>query len=59
MSQQTYLKVPFVWEEPKPLIEVPRRLTFEPVMVSSWFSSYGSSWSYVKAFLQVPQFGMP
>jgi ribosomal protein S18 acetylase RimI-like enzyme len=31
MDQQTYLKVPFVWEEPKPLIEVPRRLTFEPV----------------------------
>lgn len=31
MSQQTYLKVPFVWEEPKPLIEVPGRLTFEPV----------------------------
>lgn len=31
MGQQTYLKVPFVWEEPKPLIEVPRRLTFEPV----------------------------
>ncbi len=31
MSQQTYLKVPFVWEEPKPLIEVPQRLTFKPV----------------------------
>ncbi|WGV27497.1 GNAT family N-acetyltransferase [Halotia branconii] len=31
MSQQTYLKVPFVWEEPKPLTEVPRRLSFEPV----------------------------
>jgi ribosomal protein S18 acetylase RimI-like enzyme len=31
MSQETYLKVPFVWEEPKPLIEVPSRLTFEPV----------------------------
>lgn len=31
MSQQTYLKVPFVWEEPKPLIEVSPRLTFEPV----------------------------
>ena len=31
MSQQTHLKVPFVWEEPKPLIEVPQRLTFEPV----------------------------
>ncbi|MBH8553214.1 GNAT family N-acetyltransferase [Nostocaceae cyanobacterium CENA357] len=31
MSQQTYLKVPFVWEEPKPLIEVPQRLTFKSV----------------------------
>jgi ribosomal protein S18 acetylase RimI-like enzyme len=31
MNQQTYLKMPFVWEEPKPLIEVPPRLTFEPV----------------------------
>lgn len=31
MSQQTFLKVPFVWEEPKPLIEVPSRLTFESV----------------------------
>lgn len=31
MGQQTYLKVPFVWEEPKPLIEVPQRLTFKPV----------------------------
>ncbi len=31
MNQPTYLKVPFVWEEPKPLIEVPQRLTFEPV----------------------------
>ena len=31
MSQQTFRKVPFVWEEPKPLIEVPSRLTFEPV----------------------------
>jgi ribosomal protein S18 acetylase RimI-like enzyme len=31
MSQQTFLKVPFVWEEPKPLIEVSPRLTFEPV----------------------------
>ncbi|MBD1851312.1 GNAT family N-acetyltransferase [Leptolyngbya sp. FACHB-711] len=29
MSQQTYLKVPFVWEEPKPLIEVPSRLKFK------------------------------
>lgn len=31
MSQQTFLKVPFVWEEPKPLVEVPLRLAFEPV----------------------------
>lgn len=31
MSQQTYLKVPFVWEEPKPPSEVSPRLTFEPV----------------------------
>lgn len=30
-NQQTYLKVPFVWEEPKPLIEVTQRLTFKPV----------------------------
>jgi RimJ/RimL family protein N-acetyltransferase len=30
MSKQTFLKVPFVWEEPKPLIESPR-LTFESV----------------------------
>jgi ribosomal protein S18 acetylase RimI-like enzyme len=31
MSQQTFLKVPFVWEEPKPLVEMPPRLTFEPM----------------------------
>lgn len=31
MSQQIYLKVPFVWEEPKPRIEISHRLTFEPV----------------------------
>ncbi|BCL39651.1 GNAT family N-acetyltransferase [Nostoc sp. MS1] len=31
MSQQNYFKVPFVWDEPKPLIEVSKRLTFEPV----------------------------
>jgi hypothetical protein len=31
MSQRTYLKVPFVWEEPKTRIEVSPRLTFEPV----------------------------
>ncbi|MEA5449245.1 GNAT family N-acetyltransferase [Leptolyngbya sp. CCNP1308] len=29
MSQQTYFKVPFVWEEPKSLIEVPSRLKFK------------------------------
>ena len=29
MNQRTYLKVPFVWEEPQPLIEVPSRLKFE------------------------------
>ena len=29
MSQQTYLKVPFVWEEPKPSIEIPSRLKFK------------------------------
>ena len=29
MNQQTYWKVPFVWEEPKPLIEVPSRLRFK------------------------------
>jgi ribosomal protein S18 acetylase RimI-like enzyme len=31
MSQQTFLKVPFVWEEPQPLVKVSPRLTFEPV----------------------------
>jgi ribosomal protein S18 acetylase RimI-like enzyme len=31
MNQQTFWKVPFVWEEPKPLIEVSPRLTFQPV----------------------------
>lgn len=31
MNQQTYLKVPFVWEEPKPPIELSPRLRFEPV----------------------------
>ena len=29
MSQKTYLKVPFVWEEPKQLIKVPFRLEFK------------------------------
>jgi hypothetical protein len=31
MIQQLYLKVSFVWEEPKPLIEAPRWLIFKPV----------------------------
>lgn len=31
MSQQTFLKVPFVWEEPKPLVEASSRLIFKPV----------------------------
>ncbi|MEM1256599.1 MAG: GNAT family N-acetyltransferase [Cyanobacteria bacterium P01_H01_bin.21] len=31
MSQQTFLKVPFVWEGPEALIEVSSRLTFKPV----------------------------
>ena len=31
MSQQTFLKVPFVLEEPRSLIEVSPRLTFAPV----------------------------
>ena len=31
MSQQTFLKVPFVWEESEALIEVSSRLTFETV----------------------------
>jgi hypothetical protein len=31
MNQPTYLKVPFVWDEPQPPIEVSSRLTFEPV----------------------------
>lgn len=30
MEQPTYLKVPFVWEEPQPRIEVPTRLRFQP-----------------------------
>jgi hypothetical protein len=29
--RQLYLKVSFVWEEPKPLIEAPQGLTFKPV----------------------------
>jgi hypothetical protein len=33
MNQQTYLKVPFAWEEPKPLIEVSSRLTLQEVGV--------------------------
>lgn len=35
MNQQTYLKVPFVWEEPKPLIEVPSQLRFESLKAVS------------------------
>lgn len=35
MSQQTYLKVPFVWEEPRRLVEVPLQLKFEPVQAVS------------------------
>lgn len=31
MSQQTFLKVPFVWEKSEALIEVPSQLDFEPV----------------------------
>lgn len=31
MSEQTYLKTPFVWEEPKPTVEIPSRLKFQPV----------------------------
>lgn len=33
MSQQTFLKVPFVWEGPETLIEGSSRLTFKPVKV--------------------------
>jgi hypothetical protein len=36
MSQQTYLKVPFVWEEPKPLVEVPSRLDFKAANTLSY-----------------------
>jgi len=35
MNQPIYLKVPFVWEEPLPIIEVPSRLKFQPVKVLS------------------------
>ena len=35
MNQETYLKVPFVWEEPQPFIDVPSRLKFESVNVLS------------------------
>lgn len=35
MSQQTYLKVPFVWEDPRPLVEVPLQLKFKPVQAVS------------------------
>ena len=36
MSQQTYLKVPFVWEEPKPSIEIPSRLKFKAARTLSY-----------------------
>lgn len=35
MNQQTYIKIPFVWEEPKLLIEVPSRLRFESLKAVS------------------------
>ena len=36
MSQQTYLKVPFVWKEPKPSIEIPSRLEFKAARTLSY-----------------------
>ena len=36
MSQPTYLKIPFVWEEPRPLVEVPSRLEFATVETSGY-----------------------
>ena len=36
MNQQTYLKVPFVWEEPKPSIEIPSRLKFKAARTLSY-----------------------
>lgn len=54
MNQQTYLKVPFVWEEPKPLIEVPSQLMFcdtdanNAPMISIFqqvgYKQYGEPW---------------
>ena len=35
MSQPIYWKVPFVWEEPKPLLEVPARLEFKAAKMLS------------------------
>lgn len=35
MDRQSYLKVPFVWQEPKPLIEVPSRLKFKAAQTFS------------------------
>ncbi|MCP6759593.1 MAG: GNAT family N-acetyltransferase [Fischerella sp. CENA71] len=35
MHKQTYLKVPFVWQEPQPLIEFPPRLKFESINTMS------------------------
>lgn len=31
MSQATHWKIPFVWEGETPLVEVPQRLTFQPI----------------------------
>ncbi|MEM7593779.1 MAG: GNAT family N-acetyltransferase [Cyanobacteria bacterium P01_A01_bin.83] len=36
MSQQTYLKVPFVWKEPKPSVEIPSRLEFKAAITLSY-----------------------
>ena len=35
MDRQSYLKVPFVWQEPKPLSEVPSRLKFKAAQTFS------------------------
>ena len=35
MDRQSYLKVPFVWQEPKPLIKVPSRLKFKAAQTFS------------------------
>lgn len=44
MNQQTYLKMPFVWEEPQPLVNLPSRLKFESANALSneqWLSIVG------------------